>query len=161
MSETVVTVDPNRNNNPNAPKPTAHPSTAGPLSWITFNVAYFQTVPGILKLIQLVSSVLRVYFVSCVSVCVWGVGKLTKNIWIGIISLYYNCFQWLFSFSALQKHLCNGFWILFCSFIHVIHDQSIFWILKCYDNSKFNRENNISINRCKENALLPFELSSQ
>lgn len=59
MSETVVTVDPNRNNNPNgAPKPNTHPSTAGPLSWITFNVAYFQTVPGILKLIQLVLGII-------------------------------------------------------------------------------------------------------
>lgn len=56
MSETVVTVDPSRNNNPHAvPKPAPQQSTAGPLSWITFNVAYFQTVPGILKLIQLVS----------------------------------------------------------------------------------------------------------
>lgn len=54
MSETVVTVDPSRNNGP--PKPAApQQSQAGPLSWITFNTAYFQTVPGILKIIELVS----------------------------------------------------------------------------------------------------------
>lgn len=57
MSETVVTVDPSRNNAPPKPAPPNQPN-AGPLSWITFNVAYFQTVPGILKIIQLVSSML-------------------------------------------------------------------------------------------------------
>lgn len=55
MSETVVTVESNRN--PAAPPKPAAPqqSGTGPLSWITFNAAYFQTVPGILKLIELVS----------------------------------------------------------------------------------------------------------
>lgn len=58
MSETVVTVEPgNRNNSqaPPPPKPAAPQNGAGPLSWITFNTAYFQSVPGLLKLIQLVS----------------------------------------------------------------------------------------------------------
>ena len=58
MSETVVTVDPSNRNNAQAPPPKpAGPqqSAAGPLSWITFNSAYFQSVPGLLKLIQLVS----------------------------------------------------------------------------------------------------------
>lgn len=59
MSETVVTVEPgNRNNSqaPPPPKPAApQQNGAGPLSWITFNTAYFQSVPGLLKLIQLVS----------------------------------------------------------------------------------------------------------
>lgn len=55
MSETVVTVDPSRNNGPPKPAP-PNQSSAGPLSWITFNSAYFQTIPGILKFIQLVSS---------------------------------------------------------------------------------------------------------
>lgn len=55
MSETVVTVE--RNNAP-PPKPAAPNAqqNSGPLSWIAFNTAYFQTVPGILKLIQLVRS---------------------------------------------------------------------------------------------------------
>lgn len=52
MSETVVTVDPNRQ--PQAqPKPAAQPQ--GALSWVKFNIGYFQTIPGILKLVQLVS----------------------------------------------------------------------------------------------------------
>lgn len=58
MSETVVTVEPGNRNNAQAPppKPAApQQSGAGPLSWITFNSAYFQSVPGLLKLIQLVS----------------------------------------------------------------------------------------------------------
>lgn len=58
MSETVVTVEPGNRNNPQAPppKPAApQQNGAGPLSWITFNTAYFQSVPGLLKLIQLVS----------------------------------------------------------------------------------------------------------
>lgn len=59
MSETVVTVESGNRNNaqaPPPPKPAApQQSSAGPLSWITFNTAYFQSVPGLLKLIQLVS----------------------------------------------------------------------------------------------------------
>lgn len=52
MSETVVTVDPNRQ--PQAqPKPAAQ--SQGSLSWVKFNIGYFQTIPGILKLIQLVN----------------------------------------------------------------------------------------------------------
>lgn len=55
MSETVVTVESGRPNPAAPPKPAAPQQPAGPLSWITFNTAYFQTVPGILKLIELVS----------------------------------------------------------------------------------------------------------
>lgn len=56
MSETVVTVESGRPTNAGAPpKPNAQQQSGGPLSWITFNVAYFQSAPGILKLIQLVS----------------------------------------------------------------------------------------------------------
>jgi len=55
MSETVVTVDPNRL--PQAqPKPAAAPQ--GSLSWIKFNIGYFQTIPGILKIIQLVFGII-------------------------------------------------------------------------------------------------------
>lgn len=55
MSETVVTIDPNRNaqQQQQQTKPAAAP--AGALSWIKFNYGYFQTIPGILKLVQLVS----------------------------------------------------------------------------------------------------------
>lgn len=58
MSETVVTVESGNRNNVQAPPPKpAAPQQpgAGPLSWIVFNTAYFQSVPGLLKLIQLVS----------------------------------------------------------------------------------------------------------
>lgn len=59
MSETVVTVDPNRQ--PSAqPKPAAQPQ--GSLSWVKFNIGYFQTIPGILKLIQLVSKQKWIYY---------------------------------------------------------------------------------------------------
>lgn len=59
MSETVVTVDPNRQ--PQAqPKPAAQPQ--GSLSWVKFNIGYFQTIPGILKLIQLVSASTEFHF---------------------------------------------------------------------------------------------------
>lgn len=62
MSETVVNVESgNRNNAQQAPPKPAAPqqSGAGPLSWITFNTAYFQSVPGLLKLIELVSEIQR------------------------------------------------------------------------------------------------------
>lgn len=58
MSETVVTVESGNRNNAQAPppKPAApQASGSGPLSWIVFNTAYFTSVPGLLKLIQLVS----------------------------------------------------------------------------------------------------------
>ncbi|KAG4067884.1 hypothetical protein HA402_010570 [Bradysia odoriphaga] len=55
MSETVVTVDPNRQ--PQAqPKPAAQ--SQGALSWVKFNIGYFQTIPGILKLVQLVFGII-------------------------------------------------------------------------------------------------------
>lgn len=66
MSETVVTIDPNRNaQQQQQPKPATAPGNA--LSWIKFNVGYFQTIPGILKLVQLVSVlvcclIIKLYF---------------------------------------------------------------------------------------------------
>lgn len=58
MSETVVTIDPNRNAQQQPQQQQPKPATApgGALSWIKFNVGYFQTIPGILKLVQLVST---------------------------------------------------------------------------------------------------------
>ncbi|XP_055296589.1 CKLF-like MARVEL transmembrane domain-containing protein 4 [Sitodiplosis mosellana] len=60
MSETVVTVESGNRNNAQAPPKPAGPqqSSAGPLSWITFNTVYFQSVPGLLKLIQLVLGII-------------------------------------------------------------------------------------------------------
>lgn len=49
MSETVVTVDPNRNG-PAQPKP----ASDNPIGWIRFNISYYRTIPGIIKLVQLV-----------------------------------------------------------------------------------------------------------
>lgn len=62
MSETVVTVESGNRNSPQAPppKPAGPNQTAsGPLNWITFNIGYFQSVPGLLKLIQLVSKIIK------------------------------------------------------------------------------------------------------
>lgn len=58
MTETVVTVEQGRpqNTGPPPPKPDGQQQTQDPLSWIAYNLAYFQTIPGILKLIQLVST---------------------------------------------------------------------------------------------------------
>lgn len=58
MTETVVTVEQGRpqNTGPPPPKPDGQQQPQDPLSWIAYNMAYFQTIPGILKLIQLVSS---------------------------------------------------------------------------------------------------------
>lgn len=61
MSETVVTVDPNRGATPAAaPKPATVPAGGGALGWIKFNYQYFAfTIPGYLKIAQLVSACAR------------------------------------------------------------------------------------------------------
>lgn len=53
MTETVVNVQeaPNNNAAPNKQQT----ATDSPLSWIKINVDYFKTIPGILKLAELVS----------------------------------------------------------------------------------------------------------
>lgn len=60
MSETVVTMDGSSNNASNNPRqvPTVktEPGQPNPLAGIRLNVPYFRTIPGILKLVQLVSS---------------------------------------------------------------------------------------------------------
>ncbi|KAM0733635.1 CKLF-like MARVEL transmembrane domain-containing protein 4 [Formica fusca] len=57
MSETVVTMDGSSNNASNNPRqiPTVktEPGQPNPLAGIKLNVAYFKTIPGILKLAQL------------------------------------------------------------------------------------------------------------
>ncbi|XP_072767873.1 plasmolipin [Anoplolepis gracilipes] len=57
MSETVVTMDGSSNNASNNPRqvPTVktEPGQPNPLAGIRLNVAYFKTIPGILKLVQL------------------------------------------------------------------------------------------------------------
>lgn len=60
MSETVVTMDGSSNNASNNPRQVpmvkTEPGQPNPLSGIRLNVAYFKTIPGILKLTQLVST---------------------------------------------------------------------------------------------------------
>ncbi|XP_059617272.1 CKLF-like MARVEL transmembrane domain-containing protein 4 [Phlebotomus argentipes] len=51
MPETVVTVD-------SSQRTTAQPKPASSLSWIQCNVSYFLTLPGLLKLIQLIFGVI-------------------------------------------------------------------------------------------------------
>lgn len=66
MSETVVTMDGSSNNASNNPRqvPTVktEPVQPNPLLGITLNVSYFRTIPGIIKLAQVVSKIYRPYF---------------------------------------------------------------------------------------------------
>jgi len=60
MSETVVTMDSSSNsasNNPRQQQPTVktEPGQPGLLSGIRLNIEYFKTIPGIVKLVQVVS----------------------------------------------------------------------------------------------------------
>ncbi|KYM86871.1 hypothetical protein ALC53_03794 [Atta colombica] len=72
MSETAVTMDGSSNNASNNPRqvPTVktEPGQPSPLAGIRLNISYFKTIPGILKLVQLVSdlllSILLVSFVT-------------------------------------------------------------------------------------------------
>ncbi|KAG7188573.1 hypothetical protein KM043_008204 [Ampulex compressa] len=58
MSETVVTMDGSSNNASNNPRqvPTVktEPGQPNPLAGIRLNVAHFRTIPGIIKLVQLI-----------------------------------------------------------------------------------------------------------
>ncbi|KAL2718481.1 myelin and lymphocyte protein-like [Vespula squamosa] len=60
MSETVVTMDNSSNNASNNPRqvPTVktEPGQPSPLAGIRLNVPYFRTIPGIIKLVQLISN---------------------------------------------------------------------------------------------------------
>jgi len=72
MSETVVTMDGSSNNASNNPRqvPTVktEPGQPNPLAGIRLNVSYFKTIPGILKLVQLVSgSLFSILFVPFVT----------------------------------------------------------------------------------------------
>lgn len=50
MTETVVTVAPQP-----APQPAEPPKNPNNLGWLKINISYFATIPGILKLVQVVS----------------------------------------------------------------------------------------------------------
>lgn len=60
MSETVVTMDGSSNNASNNPRqvPTVktEPGQPNPLAGVRLNLPYFKTIPGIIKLVQLVST---------------------------------------------------------------------------------------------------------
>uniref|UniRef100_A0A182LSK8 Uncharacterized protein n=1 Tax=Anopheles culicifacies TaxID=139723 RepID=A0A182LSK8_9DIPT len=60
MAETVVTVEtPNRNAGTPTATPAAGQAQAKPesnLNWLKFNTQYFITIPGILKIVQVVSN---------------------------------------------------------------------------------------------------------
>lgn len=66
MSETVVTMDGSSNNPSNNPRqvPTVktEPVQPSPLADIKLNVPYFMTIPGIIKLVQVVSRTLHCFF---------------------------------------------------------------------------------------------------
>jgi len=101
MAETVVTVDPNRNNNPHAPKPAAHQSTAGPLSWITFNTAYFQTVPGILKIIELVLGII------CMSLASPALIASTHWFLFVVVTAFIATILWVFVYFLGVREVLN------------------------------------------------------
>jgi len=69
MSETVVTMDGSSNNASNNPRqvPTVktEPGQPNPLAGIRLNVSYFKTIPGILKLVQLVSITYSLLLIPC------------------------------------------------------------------------------------------------
>lgn len=50
--ETVVTVD---HNKPNAPPQQQQQQQGNALDWLKFNIDYFKTPPGLLKIVELVS----------------------------------------------------------------------------------------------------------
>ncbi|KYN39846.1 hypothetical protein ALC56_05613 [Trachymyrmex septentrionalis] len=68
MSETAVTMDGSSNNASNSPRqvPTVktEPGQPSPLAGIRLNMPYFKTIPGILKLVQLVSGTYFLLFCS-------------------------------------------------------------------------------------------------
>ncbi|EZA54091.1 hypothetical protein X777_05940 [Ooceraea biroi] len=65
MSETVVTMDGSSNNASNNPRqvPTVKTEPGQPnlLASIRLNVDYFKTIPGIIKLVQLVSTTVHLF----------------------------------------------------------------------------------------------------
>ena len=75
MSETVVTIDPNRGGVPppqpqynQQPKPAT--TQQGALSWVKFNYQYFiHTIPGYLKIAQLVRIFFYFYLILINSIC--------------------------------------------------------------------------------------------
>lgn len=76
MTETVVTVTQSQAVPPNA----ANQAQAKPennLNWIKFNIRYFQSIPGILKLVQLVSFPL---FRRQVILIFWAIWKLLTHV---------------------------------------------------------------------------------
>ncbi|KAI4500590.1 hypothetical protein M0802_004182 [Mischocyttarus mexicanus] len=81
MSETVVTMDNSSNNAANNPRqvPTVktEPGQPSPLAGIRLNLSYFRTIPGIIKLVQLIGLRTDIFKVCHVNMIVlpWNSAK--------------------------------------------------------------------------------------
>ena len=95
MSETVVTVQDGAPNNANNPRQTptvkTEPGQPSFLSGITLNVPYFKSIPGILKLVQLVRFYMKFTCIFMISQCLlktdengekWLLGKIGSLIFM-------------------------------------------------------------------------------
>ncbi|XP_031835986.1 plasmolipin [Nomia melanderi] len=112
MSETAVTMDGSSNNASNNPRqvPTmkTEPGQPNPLAGITLNVPYFKTIPGIIKLVQLV---LGIICMACASPA-----KVSATHWFlfvvvtAFISSVLWCFIYFLSIREALKLPIN--WIL-------------------------------------------------
>ncbi|XP_032667393.1 uncharacterized protein LOC116842376 [Odontomachus brunneus] len=112
MSETVVTMDGSSNNASNNPRqvPTVktEPGQPNPLNGIRLNVPYFKTIPGILKLVQLV---LGIICMACASPAYIGATHWFLFVAVmSFISTLIWCAVYLLSIREVLKVPIN--WIL-------------------------------------------------
>lgn len=112
MSETVVTMDGSSNNAANNPRqvPTVktEPGQPNPLAGIRLNVAYFKTIPGIIKLAQLGIGIIAM---ACASPAYVGATHwfLFVAVMAFIVTLIW-CFVYLLSIREALKLPIN--WIM-------------------------------------------------
>ena len=87
MTETVVTVEPSNRPPVQAQAQPQKTSAATELNWLKFNIDYYKTIPGILKLVQLVI----IYFPVHIYYFAWLSLKLQEGIITRIIILIRLC----------------------------------------------------------------------
>lgn len=112
MSETVVTMDGSSNNASNNPRqvPTVktEPGQPNPLAGIRLNVPYFRTIPGILKLVQLL---LGIICMACASPAYVGATHWFLFVAVtAFIATVLWCFLYFLSIREALKLPIN--WIL-------------------------------------------------
>ena len=112
MSETVVTMDGSSNNASNNPRqvPTVktEPGQPNPLAGIRLNVTYFRTIPGIIKLVQLL---LGIICMACASPAHVGASHWFLFVAVtAFIATMLWCFVYFLSIREALKIPIN--WIL-------------------------------------------------